>query len=134
MHEEPVSFYNQYEKDVSMGLPSTQKSEEMVAVGKPPAPKIRSPDIGVPRFHFRTRRMLATWSCECFIQYLMFKTRIIFVVWFCEYFVQCLLFRTRRMFTTNILLILKRRYWMKHSQKQTTNILLILKRRCWMKN
>jgi hypothetical protein len=48
MHEEPVSFYNQYEKDVSMGLPSTQKSEEMVAVGKPPAPKIRSPDIGVP--------------------------------------------------------------------------------------
>jgi hypothetical protein len=37
MHEEPVSFYNQYEKDVSMGLPSTQKSEEMVAVGKPPA-------------------------------------------------------------------------------------------------
>jgi hypothetical protein len=48
MHEEPVSFYNQYEKDVSMGLPSTQKSEEMVAGGKPPAPKIRSPDIGVP--------------------------------------------------------------------------------------
>jgi hypothetical protein len=33
MHEKPVSFYNQYEKDVSMGLPSTQKSEEMVAVG-----------------------------------------------------------------------------------------------------
>jgi hypothetical protein len=48
MHEEPVSFYNQYEKDVSIGLPSTQKSEEMVAVGKPPAPKIRSPDIGGP--------------------------------------------------------------------------------------
>jgi hypothetical protein len=32
MHEEPVSFYNQYEKDVSMGLPSTQKSEEMCTI------------------------------------------------------------------------------------------------------
>ena len=48
MHEEPVSFYNQYETDVSMGLPSTQKSEEMVAVGKPPAPTIRLQDIGGP--------------------------------------------------------------------------------------
>ena len=46
MYDESDSFYNQYKKDVSMGLPSTQKSEEIVAVGKPPAPKIRSPDIG----------------------------------------------------------------------------------------
>ena len=45
MYDEPDSFYNQYENDFSMGLPSTQKSEEMVAVGKP---KIRSPDIGGP--------------------------------------------------------------------------------------
>jgi len=48
MYDEPDSFYNQYEKGFSMGLPSTQKSEVMVAVGKPPAPKIRSPDIGGP--------------------------------------------------------------------------------------
>ena len=48
MYDEPDSFYNQYEKDFSIGLPSTQKSEVMVAVGKPPAPKIRSPDIGGP--------------------------------------------------------------------------------------
>ena len=46
MYDESDSFYNQYKKDVSMGLPSTQKSEEIVAVGKSPAPKIRSPDIG----------------------------------------------------------------------------------------
>ena len=31
-----------------MGLPSTQKGEEIVAVEKPPAPKIRSPDTGGP--------------------------------------------------------------------------------------
>jgi hypothetical protein len=48
MYDEPDSFYNQYEKKNSMGLPSTQKSEEIVAVGKPSAPKIRSPDIGGP--------------------------------------------------------------------------------------
>jgi hypothetical protein len=48
MYDEPDSFYNQYEKQNSMGLPSTQKSEEIVAVGKPSAPKIRSPDIGGP--------------------------------------------------------------------------------------
>ena len=46
IYDEPDSFYNQYKKDVSMGLPSTQKSEEIVAVGKPPTPKIRSQDIG----------------------------------------------------------------------------------------
>jgi hypothetical protein len=48
MYDEPDSFYNQYENNVSMGLPSTQKSEEIVAVEKPPAPKIRSPDTGGP--------------------------------------------------------------------------------------
>ena len=48
MYLDPVSFYHQHENNFSMGLPSTQKSEEMVAVGKPPAPKIRLQDIRGP--------------------------------------------------------------------------------------